>query len=79
MATLTIKNVPDDLYERLRARAAANRRSMNGEAIVCLEQVLCGPIVDEAALLDRARAVREEAGVYLTEKALREAIVEGRA
>ena len=32
MATLTIRNLPDDIYERLRTRAAANKRSMEAEA-----------------------------------------------
>jgi len=32
MATLTIRNLPDDVYDRLRTRAAANRRSMEAEA-----------------------------------------------
>ena len=36
MATLTLKNVPDDLYRRLKAQAAANRRSLNQEAIAQL-------------------------------------------
>ena len=40
MATLTIKNLPNQLYERLRAQAKRHRRSINSEAIVCLKQVL---------------------------------------
>ena len=38
--TLTLKNIPDAVYERLKLSAEAHRRSMNSEAIVCLEQVL---------------------------------------
>ena len=38
--TLTLKNIPDAVYERLKASAAVNRRSLNREAIVCLESVL---------------------------------------
>lgn len=38
--TLTLKNIPDDGYERLRAAAEMHRRSLNSEAIVCLESVL---------------------------------------
>ncbi len=30
MATLTLKNIPDDLYERLRQRAAAHRARSTG-------------------------------------------------
>lgn len=37
MATLNVKNFPDALYERLRERAAADRRSIAGEVISLLE------------------------------------------
>lgn len=41
MATiLTLKNIPDAVYERLKASAEAHRRSLNSEAIVCLEAAL---------------------------------------
>jgi plasmid stability protein len=32
MATLTIRNLPDEVYDRLRTRAAENKRSMEAEA-----------------------------------------------
>ncbi len=35
--SLSIKNVPDELAERLRARAARNRRSLQRELLVILE------------------------------------------
>lgn len=38
--TLTLKNIPDAVYERLKTAAETHRRSMNNEAIVCLEAVL---------------------------------------
>ena len=38
--SLTLKNIPDALYERLKAAAELHRRSLNSEAIVCLESVL---------------------------------------
>ncbi len=37
---LTLKNIPDDVYRRLKASAEAHRRSLNNEAIVCLEAML---------------------------------------
>jgi plasmid stability protein len=37
---LSIKNVPDDLAERLRRRAAAAHRSMQGELMAILEEAL---------------------------------------
>jgi len=40
MPSITVKNIPDDLYKRLKLRAAANHRSINSEIIVCIEQVV---------------------------------------
>ncbi len=37
MSSLTLKDVPDALLNRLRALAAAERRSLNQQAIVLLE------------------------------------------
>jgi len=31
MATVTVKGIPDQLYKRLKKRAAENRRSINSE------------------------------------------------
>ena len=56
--TLTLKNIPDDLYERLKESAAVHRRSLNSEAIVCLESVLLSGRVEPAERLARARALR---------------------
>lgn len=38
MATLTLKNVPDELLKRLEREAKANRRSLNQEALLRLER-----------------------------------------
>lgn len=61
--TLTLKNVPDELYERLRASADVNRRSLNREAIVCLESVLLPAKPSVSEQLARIRALRAEIGV----------------
>lgn len=56
--TLTLKNIPDDVYQRLKASAEAHRRSLNSEAIVCLESVLVFGRVSTGERLARARALR---------------------
>ncbi len=79
MATLTLKNVPDALYERLRASARGHRRSINQEAIVCLERSLGVGRLSPETLADRAREIRERAGtLYVTDESLRAARDEGR-
>lgn len=56
--TLTLKNIPDEVYERLKAAAEAHRRSLNSEAIVCLESVLIPGRIAVAERLARARTLR---------------------
>ncbi len=57
--TLTLKNIPDDVYARLKTSAEAHRRSMNSEAIVCLEAMLLPAKVAPTERLARARALRD--------------------
>lgn len=40
---LSIKDVPDDMAERLRARAARNHRSLQGELMSIIEQAAAAP------------------------------------
>jgi len=60
MPTLYVENVPDDIYEALRARAQARRKSISAEVLELLEQNI--PTATELArrkeLLNRARQIR---------------------
>ena len=56
--TLTLKNIPDQLYERLRRTATLHRRSLNSEAIVCLESVLLPSVMQAGERIARAQALR---------------------
>lgn len=79
MPTLTIKNIPPDLYERLKQSALENRRSINSEAIVCLERALSVKRVDPEAVLARIKALQERTSLpWLTDEILRQAREEGR-
>lgn len=81
MATLTIKNLPDELYAALTKTAKKNRRSINGEAIVQLERALENEKPDMEDTLERIRKGREEMaekGVWLTDDFLYRAKNEGR-
>jgi antitoxin FitA len=40
---LSIRNVPDDVMERLRQRARQNHRSVRGECLAILEQAVSEP------------------------------------
>ena len=60
MANLTIKNIPEELYQKLKKSAKLNRRSMNSEILVCLEQVLLKPELDQTKILQRIRQLRAQ-------------------
>ncbi len=60
MPTITVKNIPDDLYAHLKQAAAANRRSINSEIIVCLERALHSHRISPETALTRARQLREK-------------------
>lgn len=57
--TLTLKNVPNELYNRLKAAAERHRRSLNSEVIVTLESVLVPANVSVDERLARARQLRK--------------------
>ena len=60
--TVTLKNIPDEVYKRLRFSAKLHRRSLNGEAIVCLESVLIPRKTKPSERLARARELRSGLG-----------------
>jgi len=64
MATLTIKKIPPDVYERLKRRAKANRRSINQEVIAVIERALEVPPIDVYTTMERTRKIRELTAQY---------------
>lgn len=76
MATITLKNVPEETIARLKARATANNRSMNREAIECLVRAAGAPSITVEQL--RARH-REQAarGIWLDPDEVDRFITEG--
>lgn len=74
MPTLTIKKFPARLHARLKKQAAEHRRSINSEAIECLERVLVRPPTDSDEFLAHIRARRERnRHIFATERSLRAA------
>jgi plasmid stability protein len=79
VATLTIKNLPESVYEALKLRAQENRRSINSEAIVLIEQAVgLGPL-PVAEILAETRLLREKTAHYhVTDNEIEAWINEGR-
>lgn len=60
MVTVTIKNIPEEIYERIKLQAKANRRSVNSEIISIFEKAVpTRTPMDVKKVLERARKVRE--------------------
>lgn len=59
MATLTIRNISDEDYERLKREAQANHRSLEAEVRARLK----GPRRSRAEILERIRALRLDPGL----------------
>jgi antitoxin FitA len=79
MATLTIKNLPDEVYQALKRRAEKNRRSLNGEVVFSLEQLIQGQPAASRPTVADFRALRERYPLPpLSEDELERAIHEGR-
>lgn len=62
MPTITLKNLPDDVYSRLKETAQRHRRSLNSEILVCLERSLMPRPVSVEDVLATARRLRQGVG-----------------
>jgi Plasmid stability protein len=60
MNTLVLRQVPEGLYRRLKAVAAAHRRSMNQEAILALEAGLPESPIPKRPTLQESRLWLEQ-------------------
>ncbi|MSP12538.1 MAG: Arc family DNA-binding protein [Chloroflexi bacterium] len=79
MPTITVKNIPGDLYERLKQSAAAHHRSINSEIIVCIERAVQSSSIDLQTILAQARASRAKTASYtLTDEEILQAKAAGR-
>jgi len=78
MPSITIKNIPDEIYERIKLRAETNRRSINSEIIECLDQLTRLSQVNSDVVLYEVRRLRESINVHINEEDVKKAIRRGR-
>lgn len=77
--TITLKNIPDAIYDSLKQAAEAHHRSLNSEVIACLERVLLPSKAGPDERLARARLIRESlAGKKFKAADIAKAIAQGR-
>ncbi len=60
MPTMTIKNIPEDLYARIKESASKHGRSMNNEVIYLLKRACHGRRIDMEHFLGMAAAIRNK-------------------
>ena len=78
MASITIKNIPEPLLQKIKESSAANCRSMNAEIIFCLQQVLTST-QRQTLSLEQIRTLRAKTkDYYLTSAELETTVEDGR-
>jgi antitoxin FitA len=60
MPTITLKNVSKETHAALKQRAKLHKRSLNQEAILCLDTLVGRERRDAAQILARLRKLRSE-------------------
>ena len=79
MATnFTLKNIPEDLYQKVKESADRNQRSVNGEIISILTAATSPRRVPVDEILARARSLRGRTHGLLTDELLDRAKRDGR-
>jgi hypothetical protein len=79
MPTITVKNIPPEVYEKLKQSAEISRRSINSEIIVCIERAVRSQPVDPDLLLANARKLRSKTASHpITDSEFTQAKVTGR-
>lgn len=66
--TITVKNIPSRLYNRLKESAARHHRSINSEIIALMEGSLIAKKMNPEDFLASARILREKTGRYPLKK-----------
>ncbi len=75
---ITIKGIPDDVYQKLKLQAEKHHRSVNSEVIMTLKSSLESKKHDPDILIDRARMLKKRAKGTLSMEEIQQAIDQGR-
>lgn len=79
MHSITIKNIPTDIYDKLKNKARENRRSINNEVINCIDRSVKSRQIDAEEFIAKIEFIHNKYNLpKLTAKDLKEGIREGR-
>ena len=81
MPSITVRDIPEEIYQKIKQRAIANKRSINSEILYGLEQNYSNCLQDKRVTLENVRRLRAKTKgkIYLTEEEITKAKNEGRA
>ena len=79
MKTITLKDIPAPIHTALKQRAKMHGRSLNKEALACLEMAVAPTRVDTHTLLFEMRKHRASLPGKLNDQLIRNALEVGRA
>lgn len=79
MATnITIRDIPDDVYKKLKKQAELNHRSINSEVIVHLKKIVQSDRLDPDQLIARSKKLKQKAKGSLSMNEIQRTIEQGR-
>lgn len=80
MPSILLENVPEPVYEELRRRAEQHKRSVDSEAMTCVEIALKDSKEEwKKWILQETDETRKRVGGYITEDEINEMKRQGRA
>ncbi len=75
---ITIRDIPDEIYERIKQQADLHHRSINSEVIVYLKKIVRSHRRDPDQIIAHAKKLKQKANGALSIKQIQEAIDQGR-
>ena len=79
MHSITIKNIPPELYEKLKTKARGNRRSINKEVIHCIDRSLHSHRINADEFIAQIESMHSKHTLpHITAKDLNDGIRKGR-
>lgn len=75
---ITIRDIPDEVYEKLKQQAELHQRSINSEVIFYLKQMVRSHRPDPDQVIARAKKLKLQAKGSLTLQDIQQAIDQGR-
>ena len=81
MPNITVRDIPDEIYQKIKQEATANKRSINSEILYGLELHYSNSFPNKKNTLENVRRLRAKTKgkIYLTESEIAKAKNEERA